>query len=355
MIRGLVAHGLRVLILLAAVVPASGAPLELSAQESPLGPDVVRWTLPDGRGTISGLASDSALAAALIAELERSHRLPGLPDSLPTGVDVVLARDEATFLRAAGGLPPEWSAGIAIPAESRIVIPLWDGANRNRLDLVNRVMRHEWAHIGLHQHLGALRVPRWFSEGYAQWASGWDRGSAWRLRLLVAAGKTPPLDSLTLRFPEGAASAEVAYLLSATMIEYLVDESGEDGLGRFLERWKADGRFEDALALTYGLTPTRLEVAWKRWLHDRYGWLYILGNSGAGWGMLALLLVALVRIRRRRDREGMARLRADEAEAEVEWWHEPVPEGPREPSHGTSEGDPDRDPPPSHAPRDPTE
>lgn len=265
-------------------------------------------------------ASDSAIARAALATLERQIDLPGLPAGLPTGVTLQFAPTPEAFSQLAGGRVPDWSAGLAIPSESRIVLPLFRAPGRSRGDATDRVLRHEWAHLGLHQYLDPLRVPRWFSEGYAQWASGWDRTDIWRLRVLVALGRTPSLDSLSLRFPTGARSAEAAYLISATMVEFLIETSGEEGLEIFLARWKEVGRFDEALARTYGFTPGRLESAWQKWIKQRYGVIQVFSSSGVGWGMLALLLLLLFRIRRTRDREAMARLRATEPPPAPTYW-----------------------------------
>ncbi len=299
-----------------------GVPAPAFSQSLPSQRDTSRIErdLPHGRGTVAAPAGNESFLDAVVRAIEADPDLPALPVGLPTGVRIEIATTQEEFERFSGGRPPEWAAGIAIPSVNRIVLPAWGGGGRNRAALAGTTLRHEWAHLGLHQHMGRLRIPRWFSEGYAQWAAGWDRGSAWRLRLLVAAGRTPPLDSLTLRFPDQSASAEVAYLLSATMVEYLVDASGVDGLEIFLARWREEGRFDAALARTYGLTPGRLEVAWRRWLRDRYGWVWLIGSSGLGWAFLAILALWLYRIRRRRDREGMARLRADILDSDDPWW-----------------------------------
>ena len=283
-------------------------------------PQQSSWPLPDGRGVLQAPDGDSAVARAALDALDRQGRLPGLPDSLPTGVTLHFASTPEEFSALAGGRVPEWSAGLAIPSESRIVIPLFRAPGRSRQDATSRVLRHEWAHLGLHQYLDPLRIPRWFSEGYAQWASGWDRSDVWRLRVLVALGRTPSLNSLSLRFPVESGSAEVAYLLSATMVEYLVETSGEEGLEIFLARWKEVGRFDEALARTYGFTPGRLESAWQRWIKERYGVIHVFSSSGLGWGMLALMLLLLFRIRRGRDREAMARLRAGEVPPSPTYW-----------------------------------
>lgn len=273
-----------------------------------------------GDGFVVHYAPGDSLRAEAVAEaLMAQPPLPVVPPDVPRGVTVVLAPDEATFRRASGGRPPDWSAAVAIPSLNRIVLPPF-GSDRVAGTDPLRTLRHEWAHLALHQTVPGVRVPRWFDEGYAQWASGWDRAELWRLRLRVALGRTPPLDSLTFRFPGSRTSARDAYLLSATTVEYLVEASGEAALGVFLDRWRQTGRFDDALRIVYGVGTPQLEDDWHNWLEDRYGWLSVLTGSSIGWGVLGVIVVLLVRIRRSRDRERLARLRASEPPASPAWW-----------------------------------
>jgi hypothetical protein len=210
-------------------------------------------SLEGARVTVFHASGQEGVAASVLRLLEEQSPLPALPPDVPSGVSAYLAPDAASFDRLTGGRIPEWGAGVAIPALGRLVLPVYSSSRTLGGDRA-RVLRHEWAHLGLAQHLGVLRAPRWFDEGYAEWAAGWDRSEAWRLRLLLASGRAPPLDSLTLDWPRDAASARAAYLLSATALEYLVSESGERGLTLFLERWKQVGSFEEALRSTYGVT-----------------------------------------------------------------------------------------------------
>ncbi len=236
-------------------------------------------------------------------------------------MDVYLAPDEAAFQALVGGELPEWGAGVAIPSRRALVIPAYVSP-RSWVGSEPAVLRHEWAHLGLHDHLEGLQVPRWFDEGYAQWASsGFDAGEAWRLRLLLAMGRAPPLDSLSLSWPQDRASAEAAYLLAASAVVYLLEEGGgERGMRLFLDRWREAGSFDAALRLTYGVTPGQLEEDWKGWVEDRYGWLLVLSHSLAFWSLLGMVLVLMGLLRRRSNRERMARLRAGEPPEEPAWW-----------------------------------
>jgi hypothetical protein len=265
-------------------------------------------------------ASDSLVARRVLEILEAQTPLPGLERGVPRGVTAVLAHTPAAFDQLTGGRVPEWRAGVAVPDLGLLVIPTGEGPRVVDPDGV-RVLRHEWAHLGLHQALGGLRVPRWFDEGYAQWASGgWDASEAWRLRVLLALGGAPPLDSLSLDWPRGRAEAQVAYLLAASAVSHLLEGSGERGLGLFLARWRDGGSFDGALRATFGVTSAQFEEDWRRHVKKRYGWLFVVSRSAVFWMLLALVLLFMARSRQQRNRGRMARLRAGEVPDLPAYW-----------------------------------
>jgi hypothetical protein len=114
----------------------------------------------------------------------------------------------------------------------------------------------------------------------------------------------------------------LAYLLSATAVEYLIQESGERGLGLFLQRWKTEGNFDQAMRSVYGLTVDQFEEDWKVYVRKRYGWLFVVSHSSVFWIALAFFLILMVRIRRGRNREALARLRAGEPPDDPAYWTE---------------------------------
>ena len=278
-----------------------------------------QW-LPGPRVSVGFRGGDSLRARQIQAFLQGLPPLPGLPETLPRGLSLFIAPDQETFDSLVGGVTPEWSAGVAVPSMGRIVIPGF-GSRRTWGWSEARVLKHEWAHLALYQYLEGLRIPRWFDEGYAEWASGgWSPGEGWRLRVAFALGRAPPLDSLTLDWPRDRASADLAYLLSATAVEYLIRESGQRGLALFLQRWRKEASFREAMQRVYGLTAGQFEEDWKGFVRKRYGWLFVLSHSSVFWLTLALALLVMVRIRRRRNREAMARLRAGEPPENPAFW-----------------------------------
>lgn len=282
------------------------------------------------------------LAARLLDAVEATPGLSALPaDVLADGdpIHIHLAPDEARFDSLTGGRAPEWGAGIALPDAGVIVLPAYASRRSAPQDLA-RTLRHELAHVALHRYLAPARIPRWFHEGYARWAAGeldWEAG--WQLRVAFLLHRAPPLDSLTLDWPAAEADARIAYLLSASTIEYLTQHGGSRGLALFLERWKEEGALEPALWRTYGLTLPQFEEVWRKHVRRRYGWVVFLSHSVVFWTFAAIVLLALFGIRRRRDRARMAILRATEPPDDPAYWlevQEPGDDGNDEPRDDAS-------------------
>jgi hypothetical protein len=294
----------------------------------------------DLRATVLFWPGDSLRALRVARALAAAPDLRALPPGLPRGVHVVLAPSEARFDSLTGGAIPEWGAGVAIPSRGRIVLPVYPAPRTRGWDEA-RVVRHEWAHLGLHQALPGLRVPRWFDEGFAEWASGgWNAEEGWRLRVALATGRLPPLDSLALAWPRDRASADLAYLLAGSALEFLVQSSGERGLEVLLGRWQREESFESAIRGTYGLTGSQLEEAWRRFIRSRYGWLAVLSGSLVFWLLAGVALTVLFLIRRRRDRAKLERLRREEPPDTQAWWlDEEAPEGDVEGGQGRVDPD----------------
>ena len=336
--------------ILGAAVVGPGAVPELAAQvEGAPVPDTLDGlpyvALPGRRATVYHVPAQVALAERMRDLLDAQAPLPALPDSIPFGVHAVLAHSPAALDAAIGGVVPEWRAGVAVPSRHLLVIPSGEGTGVLSGEGL-RTLRHEWAHLGLHQFLGGLRIPRWFNEGYAEWAAGgFDAMEVWQLRVGLAFGGTPALDSITLGWPGRRDQARTAYLLSASAVTYLLEGSGERGLAIFLERWREERSFEMALRQTYGVTSGQLEEDWRAHVKSRYGWLFVLARSSVFWLLLGVVLIYMVRVRKVRNDEKLARLRAEEVPDLPAYWNlEPIDVRRRDPPSDPGRpggGDPD--------------
>lgn len=297
---------------------------------------------------VESWTSNDRLAATVITQANSFDDLPGLPAAAPSfgkPIRIVLADSDARFRAATGGRAPEWGAGVAVPDEGLIVLRAY-GGNRGAFDQLRPVLRHEIAHIALHRYFeNRARIPRWFDEGYAMWSAGEiDMGAEWQLRVAFATGRAPPLDSLGLAWPAMSGDAQIAYLLAASVVKYLINESGPRALDIFMQRWHQSGSFEDALAATYGLSLDQLETHWRRDVRRRYGWFAVLVQSAAFASFAGIGVLALYFVRRRKDRARLAQLKATEPPDQPAFWTEtemgidPEPTEPDIGGHGKEDG-----------------
>jgi len=300
----------RALAAAAALVLASHAPAAAQTE-----------ALADGSVRVVYAPRHRAFAREVLAAARTPVRFPGLGAvSVPESTTIILAPDAPAFAEATGGGVPEWAGGVAIPDLRRIVLPRYAGA-RVRDDELGTVLRHEVAHLVLHDRLPD-NIPRWFDEGYAEVASGgWDVEGAWQLRVGFVTGGLPRLDSLALEWPRGSVDARNAYLLSATAVDYLRRRGGERGMELLFANWRQDGSLEAAVRTTFGITMGQLENEWRADVRSRYGWLAMLSSAAVIW-VIATALVLLAWIPRRRRN----RLKIEQMDAEERMLPPPRPE-----------------------------
>ena len=168
------------------------------------------------------------------------------------------------------------------------------------------------------------------------WAAGeLSNAAEWQLRIAFVTRSAPALDSLELAWPAGAENARVAYLLAASVVQYLVRESGERALDIFMKRWRDTQDFEVALGSTYGLSIDQLETHWRKDIRRRYGWLTVMVQSAAFASFASLGVFAMYFVRRRRDRAKLAHLKETEPPDEPAFWTvDPEAEEEDSPGHG---------------------
>lgn len=225
---------------------------------------------------------------------------------------IAIAPDSRRFREWTGAGAPDWGAAIAIPDERRIVMQ-GSGAGSGAGD-PRAVMRHELAHLALHERLGAL-PPRWFDEGYAGYSAGeWSRNEVLSANVgLVLHGIPASLDSLEDGFHAGASRASGAYALAYRAVSDLAALDSRRGLTLFFEYWKESGSMDVAMRKAFGLTQSQFEAEWRSRTMRRYGALAVIANLSLLFALLALLLIPLLWSRRQRNRRRLAALRAAEA------------------------------------------
>jgi hypothetical protein len=267
-----------------------------------------------GRFSVLHAAADEPLARALLASAAERDTFPGLPRPRQPVV-IVVAPDEARFRAWGGAGAPEWGAAFAIPGE-RLVLMQGRAANASAGDPV-AVLRHELAHLALHEALGN-KPPRWFDEGYASWAAGeWGRDEVLATSLALAARRGRTLADVDAGFGAGAITAEASYALAYRAVAELAALDPERGLALLFQYWREEPRLDAAMRRAYGITLDGFEKRWQERTRLRYGALAIATDLTLATLVLLVLLGPMWWVRRRRDRRRLAAMQAADAAAEA--------------------------------------
>jgi peptidase MA superfamily protein len=253
-----------------------------------------------GRVTAVAWPAQQAVATDLARLADRPAEWPGLGVRDPGPLRLIVVPGAHLLDSLTAGRAPPWGAAIAVPGARTILL------RADEADLV-RTLRHELAHLALHEAV-AVRVPLWFDEGYAAWAAGeWDRLGTLELNLTVVRGAVPTLTGLDGALRGSASSADAAYALAVSAVAELARRNPTGTLTPLLRRLESGEDFDAAVLATTGLAVGRFEQEWQRTIRRRY----TLGNwliAGGGWLIVALLVAVQVRRRRRIDRVRRAAL-----------------------------------------------
>jgi hypothetical protein len=269
--------------------------------------------LQEGRFLVVAAPRDARLARTFLQAAQANDTFPGLRRPVQR-VRIDVAVDEPQFRALVGPSAPEWGAAVAFPRAQRIIMQ--GSFAGSAPGLPAQILRHELAHLALHEAMGEL-PPRWFDEGYASYAAGeWGREETLATNFVLVMRGVPTLDSLDRRFYAGSGQAEGAYALAHAAVAELAALDQERGLTLFFDHWRDSRQIDPAIRAAYGLTLAGFERRWQSQMRRRYGALALFADLAiVGAGVLALL-VPLHRAQRRRRRQRLALLKEVEAASE---------------------------------------
>jgi tetratricopeptide (TPR) repeat protein len=122
---------------------------------------------------------------------------------------------------------------------------------------------HELAHV-FHIGLSNHRVPRWFTEGLAEWETkvrgvGWSRELDRELSITARAGNLPPLSRLSRAFTHAESHQDIAsaYYASGLIAEWTVDSQGQSKVVSVLRELGQKRLFTDVF-------PEQLGQSWAQ-------------------------------------------------------------------------------------------
>jgi len=269
--------------------------------------------LDRGRFTFFFSPQDRQLAGTLAERALANDSFPGLPRPAQK-VIIAIAPDARRFRDMVGGVAPEWGSAVAFPDSRRIVMQ-GQGAGSDAGNPVD-VLRHELAHLALHEYLGN-KPPRWFDEGYASFSAGeWGRQEVLATNVALALRGMPTLDELEDSFGGGATAAQSAYALAYSAVAELSRMGGERGLELLLGYWKRT-TLDRAMRQAYGKTTAGFETEWRRRTRQQFGGLALASNVALGGLLMLFILTPFYLARRRRDKARLEKMREADAIAEA--------------------------------------
>ncbi len=129
---------------------------------------------------------------------------------------------------------------------------------------------HELAHV-FHIQLSQNHVPRWFTEGLAEYETlivpnmGWRREMDHHLWHALQNDRLPPLRLMNRAFTRARSPMDmmVAYYASTRIVKYIADEHGFDKVVQMLRLWGAGHRTREVVQRALGLELEELDEAFR--------------------------------------------------------------------------------------------
>jgi hypothetical protein len=201
-----------------------------------------------------------ALLAAAAGALRQLQQTTGVQDPAP--IDLYIYAN-ASDMRDATLYEPGWTGGQAFPTAGIVII----GIAPDQLAWGKQSTAHELTHVLVgHLTFSCLSsVPTWLNEGIAVYGEGGpDAAMRDQLRAAIAADTLISVPALSGGFSEHADKADLSYVESYSLVNYLVSTFGPARM-RALFAALHDGRtIAEALEATYHLNLAGLEAAWRQ-------------------------------------------------------------------------------------------
>jgi Tfp pilus assembly protein PilF len=159
----------------------------------------------------------------------------GFSPETPVGIEIYAERE--SFAVRTSGLPRTAIQGVCFGKTLASMSPQNESFN------LGMTLWHELSHV-FHIQLSKSRVPRWFTEGLAEWETlvtrtEWAREHDPELYDMVRAGKLPALANMSRAFTRAEELSDVAtaYYASSRIVEMLAGRYGRGKMAEMLRLW----------------------------------------------------------------------------------------------------------------------
>ncbi|MBN2515856.1 MAG: hypothetical protein JXC33_07460 [Deltaproteobacteria bacterium] len=222
---------------------------------------------------------------------------------------IILIKDRKRFQRMVGST---LVAALAVPQRKLIVIDY--SRMTSRPFTLRTILKHELCHLLLHAHIEDGKLPRWLDEGIAQWVSEgigeivMQRNRSILERAMLT-GTYIRLRHLEYHMPDDGNDLLLAYEESKSIVEYILNKFGKEGILKILEHLKDGDGIYTAVRESLALSLPDLEDRWHKHISRKIYWLSLISNYlyEILFFVAALLSLAayLRRLKRRRDHKDL--------------------------------------------------
>ena len=251
-------------------------------------------TVPEGGGmTLSWYSGGDSFAQALMDTCEQGlGRLTQNIGAYPERPIKIYVYASTGDLQGAMISSNEWTGGVAFTDFGIIAISI----PPSQLAWGDRALVHELTHLVVHQATYSPygQLPLWLDEGLATYSEGeLDADLHSSLSEAVSEGTLISVRSLCSPFSAYTDKARLSYAESYSLVEYLLDNYGQDKMLNLLNILKQGSTYDEALIEVYGFDINGLDASWRATLTNAVVLAQKAGLHPALIGVLAALGVGL--------------------------------------------------------------
>ncbi len=184
--------------------------------------------------------------------------------SHPIGVELYAARQD--FAIRTSGLPQTAIQGVCFGKTLASMSPEIEHFN------IGMTLWHELSHV-FHIQLSKSHVPRWFTEGLAEYETlerrpEWKREQDLALYRTLRGGRLPKVGNMNRAFTHAAELSDVAmaYYASTQIIRMIADHYGMPKIDEMLGLWGQGKRTPEVVQTALGVSTEQLDEEFKKYI-----------------------------------------------------------------------------------------
>lgn len=198
---------------------------------------------------------------------ETMQKSYGFTPQTPVGVELYAEREN--FGIRTGGLPQIAIQGVCFGKTLASMSPAHESFN------LGMTLWHELSHV-FHIQMSRARVPRWFTEGLAEYETiiarpEWLRENDQELFEAFRTQRLPALGNMSRAFTRAEELDDVgmAYYASSQILVMLAEHYGHDRLAEMLRQWGAGKTSEQVMSGVLGKQPLELDAEFRRFADQK--------------------------------------------------------------------------------------